>query len=448
MKKLLWILWLVTSLALAGYLALQLTTPGEQEEFLPGPLTHGHHQIELQCDACHTSPLGGGEVIQEACLTCHEDELKIAQDSHPKTKFTDPRNAELISILDARYCVSCHIEHNPDLVHPMGVTHPEDFCIQCHLDIGEERDTHKDLGFETCASAGCHNFHDNRALYEDFLLKHQSAEPPTEQTQLPSGLKDYLLTMDTQWPKQTEPAPIAEAFMTDEIHDEWLASAHGQAQVGCTSCHSDADTNWIEKPSHEQCATCHLPETEGFLAGKHGMRLDHGLSPMTPAQAHIPMQPDSAHLELGCASCHSAHSFDRVEASTDACLTCHADEHSLAFRDSAHGLLWQEVEQGLRPVEEAVSCATCHMPREENNVFGNKIVQVQHNQNATLRPNEKMIRPTCIGCHSLSFSIDALADPELINKNFTGQPEGHIRSIDMAVERDLSYQKRKTQNQP
>ena len=34
---------------------------------------------------------------------------------------------------------------------------------------------------------------------------------------------------------------------------------------------------------------------------------------------------------------------------------------------------------------------------------------VQHNQNDGLQPNEKMIRPVCMSCHGLGFSIDALA---------------------------------------
>lgn len=413
---------------------------------MPGEMTHGHHQIELQCSACHTSPFGGDEVLQDACVTCHADELKLALDSHPKTKFTNPRNADLVKVLDARYCASCHSEHNPDITRPMGVTHPEDFCVQCHQDIGEERETHQGLGFETCASAGCHNYHDNRALYEDFLLKHQDSVTPTDRRQLPSELKDYLLSMGTTWEKRTQPSAAAEQVMTDEIHADWLASAHGQAEVGCDSCHTNESSGeWIEKPSTEQCQGCHAAETEGFMAGKHGMRLAAGLSPMTPAQAHIPMQPANAHKELTCNSCHGAHDFNRVDASTSACLTCHADDHSKSFFDSPHGSLWLEVEQGVRPMEEAVSCATCHMPREENTVFGQKVVQVQHNQNANLRPNEKMIRPTCMNCHSLSFSIDALADPVLIHNNFNGQPAEHIRSIDMAVERDQSYRDRLNQ---
>ena len=58
-----------------------------------------------------------------------------------------------------------------------------------------------------------------------------------------------------------------------------------------------------------------------------------------------------------------------------------------------------------------------------------------HNQNAYLRPNEKMIRPVCMQCHSLDFAIDALADPKLVENNFNGRPAMHIESIDWAMKR-------------
>ena len=69
----------------------------------------------------------------------------------------------------------------------------------------------------------------------------------------------------------------------------------------------------------------------------------------------------------------------------------------------------------------------------------NKLVsiRVEHNQNFYLRPNEKMIRPVCMQCHSLEFSIDALADIELLKSNFTGKPSRHIESIDWAKKREL-----------
>ena len=61
-------------------------------------------------------------------------------------------------------------------------------------------------------------------------------------------------------------------------------------------------------------------------------------------------------------------------------------------------------------------------------------VTVEHNQNATLRPNEKMIRPVCLSCHGLPFAIDALADPALVSNNFRGRPVRHISSVEMAQE--------------
>ena len=57
---------------------------------------------------------------------------------------------------------------------------------------------------------------------------------------------------------------------------------------------------------------------------------------------------------------------------------------------------------------------------------------VDHNQSANLSPNSKMIRSACQHCHGLGFSIDALADSELIRKNFNGKPGIHVQSIDLA----------------
>jgi len=92
----------------------------------------------------------------------------------PYRPFTNPRNAPLAEVLDARKCVTCHTEHQLEQTGPMGVSIAQDYCFHCHEDVGKNRPSHKDLGFETCATAGCHNYHDNRALYEDFLVQNAS----------------------------------------------------------------------------------------------------------------------------------------------------------------------------------------------------------------------------------------------------------------------------------
>ena len=44
-----------------------------------------------------------------------------------------------------------------------------------------------------------------------------------------------------------------------------------------------------------------------------------------------------------------------------------------------------------------------------------------------------MIRTACQQCHGLEFSIDALADQQLIDNNFRGSPSLHINTMDLAA---------------
>ena len=57
-----------------------------------------------------------------------------------------------------------------------------------------------------------------------------------------------------------------------------------------------------------------------------------------------------------------------------------------------------------------------------------KAIFVTHNQNDNLRPNEKMVRSVCGNCHGLQFTLDALADPALVERNFKGRPRSTSRA--------------------
>ena len=453
-RRTLWVLWIATSLVLGIVLAAWLQGQANRRFFLPGPTSHGHHQVELACGACHGNPFGGGEVIQDACINCHGKELKTSKDAHPKSKFTDPRNADRIKNLDATLCVTCHVEHRPEITLKMQLTRPVDYCVSCHRDIAEHRPSHQGMAFNTCADAGCHNFHDNRALYEDFLLKHAHEPWLRDPRELPPReLLDWFITTTGTVPN---PLSQAEADQPREVkangallHD-WASSTHARAGVNCSGCHqakaAGNTATWVDKPSYKACQGCHEPEAKGFLAGKHGMRLVQNLSPMQLAMARIPMRQDAAHRELSCTSCHGAHRFDTRFAAADACLGCHADEHSLAFKQSPHGQLWAHELKGELTDGAGVSCSSCHMPRIQwDDGMYNTRTAVEHNQNDTLRPNEKMIRPVCLHCHGMEFAIDALADPVLIRNNFEGRPGRHVKSIDMALRRLEEDRRRRQQ---
>ena len=423
---------LVTAGATA-FLAMALTGNASRNVFLPGRTTPGHHQIQDRCESCHDE--GGTGVRQQACLSCHEEELTEADDSHPVAKFLDPRNASFLAVIDGRRCVSCHVEHRPSVTGSMGVSQPTGFCAPCHRDIATERPSHRGLPFSGCADAACHNYHDNRALGEAFLAEHLDEPALRNGGRVPALDRDSrfgalgsrpLTRRQQDAPEHVEPSEV--------VLTQWESTEHAAAGVNCTDCHGGArgsDRAWVMRPSLESCRTCHAGQAAGFLHGRHGMRISAGLGPMRPELARLPMRADAHDRELGCTSCHRAHEFDRRRAAVEACLECHADRHSVAYLDSPHHDRWKLEETRASWEGSGASCATCHMPRVRKVDTERPGVMVDHDQNASLRPVETMVRPVCQACHSVAYSLAALADRELVQLNFRGEPAAPAAAIEM-----------------
>jgi hypothetical protein len=396
-----------------------------------GPTSDAHYQIESQCSQCHT-PFRG--VQQDACLRCHAEELAAADDSHPPSKFLDPRNEHLIGRLDARYCVTCHGEHRPRLTGPMAVTQPADHCGHCHADIGAERPSHAGLAMSSCATAGCHRFHDNRALSAEFLGAHLDEPPLLARPGVPLLVATTApVSAPSLGRDQADPPPglaVPESVLTG-----WAGSAHARAGVNCSDCHQPERDGqrgaWSDRPDHTSCENCHARQTRGFLASRHGMRLAAGLPAMRPELARQPMQVDAHGRVQSCTSCHGAHDFDRQRAAVDACLGCHADRHSRSYVDSGHHRSWLAEIAGRAAPGTGVSCATCHLPRVRERRAGAITVTVAHNQNDTLRPRDKMLRPVCQHCHGVPFALSALADDQLVRLNYRAAPAREARTLQM-----------------
>ncbi|MCB1800322.1 MAG: cytochrome c3 family protein [Gammaproteobacteria bacterium] len=442
-----WIIWVVASLAAATALGYTLIASDDKTVFMPGALSPGHHQLAGACDTCHTERFGGGEVLQQACVDCHGKERVKPHDSHPRSKFTDPRNADRLEQINALLCTTCHVEHRPEITGKNGLTQPRDVCFHCHQEVEKNRPSHEGMEFDSCLNSGCHNFHNNRALYTDFLVKHMDAADHAARARVPAREFADVLDEIVEYPRDRYPVEAlgkddmdqpVELAVSDEIARDWLETAHAESGVNCSACHQARDEAgepgaWQNKPGIEGCRQCHKIEVERFGKGKHGMRLAAGLSPMTPSMAKLPMHDDSAHAELTCNSCHPGHRFDTAHAAVEACVQCHADEHTLAYEGSPHHTLWQRELSGDGERGSGVSCATCHMPRVDYDVsewLSRKVVD--HNQSASLAPNSKMIRPVCQHCHGLGFAIDALAEQRLIDNNFRDRPAVHVQSIDLA----------------
>lgn len=456
-----WFLCVLINLCIVGYFVTGLVAPAStiKSAWLPGETTHGHYQIELKCSACHdpTSEPGdmsASDVMQDACIRCHGEQLEIADDTHPASKFRDPTNAVLLQTLNAQDCLTCHQEHLPERTSEMGVSLPVDYCWHCHEDVGDSRPSHVGMSHDSCATAGCHNYHDNRALYEKFLDSHYG-EPdfidggsvPPRQTiaTLKGSLAKSIRTSPDDWlalgPKDAD-APKT-AMTDDKLMADWAETAHAAAGVNCGHCHAQktndakesvsdddpgTDAAWSNTVSLKTCGQCHQQQTDSFLTGKHGMRLGSGLSPMTPSLARLPMHSGAAHRQLDCNACHQGHRFDTGFAAAQACLQCHADDHSLAYADTAHAAAWANEQSGDAPAGTGVSCATCHLPRIE----GELGTWVNHDQNAGLRPNETMARQVCLNCHGLEMSLSSLADPHSKATCYGQAPDERTESVQMA----------------
>ena len=416
--------------------------------FMPGQMTNGHYQIELACDACHTDKFGGGEVLQKSCIKCHGDDRVKPHDSHPKEKFTDPRNADRLEKINAVECITCHKEHKPEITKNNGLTQPLDICSHCHQDIAKERPSHTGMPFTSCKDSGCHNYHNNRALYTDFLIKHLDEADNLEKQTLPQ--REFLSVLDEviEYPRERYPVQILNSSQADapasineddQLHQDWLTTAHARSGVNCSACHvvntneKNSKPEWTDHPGDKSCAQCHNLEVSRFKKGKHGMRLQVGLPPMSTSQAKLPMNTENGHRSLTCNSCHAAHSYDTKKAAVEGCLECHNDNHSKTYKTSSHYFLWVKETTELLPAGSGVSCASCHMPRVnfDMNEWSSRIM-VDHNQSANLSPNSKMIRSSCIKCHGLEFTLNALADKQLIDNNFYTSPAVKLKTMEMA----------------
>jgi hypothetical protein len=346
------------------------------------------------------------------------------------------------------------VEHDPEITQAMGVTLPNDYCFYCHEGVAEDLPDHEGLAFDSCASAGCHNYHDNTALYEDFLVKHLHEPDNLEDARIQPSDISLISEFSSSYPKEEYPVRVLAASDQDApnapsdkdvIIEQWAVSAHAQSGVNCTACHAQETSNnkdggWMDHPGTEACQQCHVEQAEGFMMGKHGMRFAAGLGWQTPAQARIPMDADSHDKALDCTTCHSAHDSNIQEAAVEACLGCHQDKHSLNYKQSQHFNLLLAEQQGVAEAGTGVSCATCHMPRTSKDIDGENVLVIsEHNQNANLRPNEKMVRTVCMQCHGLGFVLDSLADQMLIENNFNGRPTVHVESLDMAEKKQAEH---------
>jgi DmsE family decaheme c-type cytochrome len=173
----------------------------------------------------------------------------------------------------------------------------------------------------------------------------------------------------------------------------WHASAHDNAEVGCTSCHTlmkaESRSSQLAKPSQvETCGSCHQLEASRISRNSH-MPVDRHASGTAPSDN-----------KMSCSTCHNPHgtvteNLLAANSVNDGCLSCHADKRG--------PFAWEHA-----PVTE--NCMNCHDPhgstREKMlNMTLPRLcqqchIETRHPTNAYDPSHSRVIGKSCLNCHT------------------------------------------------
>jgi len=196
------------------------------------------------------------------------------------------------------------------------------------------------------------------------------------------------------------PCVVCHQELAPGLVDDWRASRHQVAGIGCADCHgndhtSAEDAARVATITAYTCKQCHEEKYAQYAKGKHA--LAWGAYEVLPTTHMLPMAlgpgtqtcgschkiglKGSAKIEAlkaegslyghaSCDACHTRHLFSVNEArQPQACQTCHMGfDHPQweMWSSSKHGVRYLLKQSGVLPDSVAApTCQTCHM-REGN----------------------------------------------------------------------------------
>lgn len=335
----------------------------------PGRLTRAHASLEgmSNCTQCHTL---GQKVSNDKCLACHT-EIKTRVD-----KNTGYHASRAVAGKD---CATCHSEHhglNFDMVrfdeanfdhqltgYPLTGAHRRTDCRECHKpDFVDEpklkRLPETYLGLDR-ACASCHEDYHQRTLTNQCAECHttEAFAPATKfnhsSTQFPLAGKHQAVSCEACHKNETRNGKPFQVFA-------------GVPFNSCNNCHQDPHQNNLGN----DCKQCH--NEQSFTSRTALNKFNHN-------RTNFPLR--GAHQPLNCASCHNLDApdralfQDRLGVRTNACNTCHEDQHEGKFglqcadchneksftqidtKAFNHGL----TDFALLGKHQAVDCRKCHV---------------------------------------------------------------------------------------
>ena len=339
-KYRLWPIWTALSALLLAGMSYAMLKGEDRTLFMPGPLTAGHHQLELACTACHQRHAFSAEQARrpENCGKCHlgpdHPQKEIYEESKHGIAFF--ANVDAMNLDSPKWIVGEDYTAAPT-------------CATCHRQIDSvhrkviEGRLWTEEPHKIPACVDCHAPHKIRRVF------------------YPEGLanKDCLTCHG-----QPDLAMLRNGESVSLYIDELAFSSSAHAGTACAQCHTDV-TVAMERAcatiqSPVDCSICHAEQVTDYEGSTHGT-------------LHAARDPDAP----SCQDCHAKHATISKELPTSPtyarnvpklCGQCHRSGEQVASRidtelddivgsyeDSVHGRAL--IDAGLIVT---ATCADCH----------------------------------------------------------------------------------------
>lgn len=287
------------------------------ESFRPAPgfdhnetdfVLKGKHQ-DVKCIKCHKKEFIAGEEFQHFsdvahnnCTSCHKDvhDNRFGQNCtqcHMETSFTDIMNMD-------------NFNHDKT-AYPLKGEHVNVSCKECHTSGSYTTP----LKHNNCKS--CHTDYHNK----EFTSVNKRADCSDCHTVNGFQQSNYSIDMHNKSVFKLEGAHMATpCFACHKTEDKWHFRNIGSS---CTDCHNNIHQDFMDDKytMNEGCTNCHTVNTWSQV------RFGHDQTGFSLTGVHANTDCNSCHFPVN----EHQEKTQLFSTLTDACLSCHDDEHKGQF---------------------------------------------------------------------------------------------------------------------
>ena len=326
---------------------------------------HESHQINENCESCHTSTIWSSLIFEhlnfssQNCEVCHLPEHTDSQDP-PHAYENINTDCQLCHATSSNWDIFLFAHSETQTGYLLEGAHENTNCTSCHLN-NVFASTPQDCwschasDYEATGNETFPNAPDHQALsygqscivchsmeqWTGAIFDHNQTEFPLLGTHETTDCQTCHANNNYDLPLSCDGCHVIDGVATSNSTESSYDHATHQINADCETCHTaDVWSNLIFDHlnfSNQNCEECHLPEYNNSVEPPHGndnigtdCQICHNttanwdISPFAHSETQTGYLLEGAHENTDCSSCH----LNNVFASTPQdCWSCHASEY-------------------------------------------------------------------------------------------------------------------------